>query len=200
MGHVKICGSSTHYGLQTFFKGYSLYKEHATSSNGNSFHAKGPLRREFTGHRWIPIRRQWCWALMFSLICAWTSGWANTWDASDLIPLHSLWHHCNGNGYLQHWMARVSLNDIFQGIFQKKKHGHWIDCPIYNHITIDFFFTKSSQGDFSATPIGTPMSWVTCFIYIENETGTSYIGAKGLVGPAKFVWGPFCNRCPVTNH
>ena len=26
---------------------------------------------------------QWCRALMFSLICAWTNGWANTRDASD---------------------------------------------------------------------------------------------------------------------
>ena len=25
-----------------------------TSSNGNIFHVTGPLRGEFTGHRWIP--------------------------------------------------------------------------------------------------------------------------------------------------
>ena len=30
--------------------------------------------------------------------------------------------------------------------------------------TIDFLFNKSNPGDFSATPIGTSMSWVTCFI------------------------------------
>ena len=27
---------------------------------------------------------QWCGALMFSLTCVWTNGWANNWDASDL--------------------------------------------------------------------------------------------------------------------
>ena len=31
---------------------------------------------------------QWRGALMFSLICAWTNGWANNWDAGDLR------HHC----------------------------------------------------------------------------------------------------------
>ena len=29
-----------------------------TSSNENIFRVTGPLRREFTGHRWIPSQRQ----------------------------------------------------------------------------------------------------------------------------------------------
>ena len=33
----------------------------------------------------FPDKGQWCRALKFSLICAWTNGWANNWDASDLI-------------------------------------------------------------------------------------------------------------------
>ena len=110
-----------------------------------------------------PHRRQWCWALMFSLICAWTSGWANTWDASYLIPLHSLWRHCNGNGYLQHWMARASLNDVFQGIFRKKNMGIEFTAKFITTEPLTFF-NKSSPGDLSATTIGTSMSWVTCFI------------------------------------
>ena len=38
-------------------------------------------------HRWpvdSPHKGQWRRALMFSLICAWTNGWANTRDAGDL--------------------------------------------------------------------------------------------------------------------
>ena len=35
------------------------------------------IRGESTGHRWVPLHRgQWHGALVFSLICAWTNGWA----------------------------------------------------------------------------------------------------------------------------
>ena len=44
------------------------------------------------GIHWAPVnssrKGQWRRALMFSLICAWTNGWANNWNASDL------WCHC----------------------------------------------------------------------------------------------------------
>ena len=44
-----------------------------------------PFVRGTTGH-WVDSRHkgQWCGALMFSLICAWTNGWANNPDAGDL--------------------------------------------------------------------------------------------------------------------
>ena len=48
-----------------------------TSSNGNIFRVTGHLCGEFTGHRWRG-------ALMFSLICAWISGWVNTREGDDL--------------------------------------------------------------------------------------------------------------------
>ena len=38
-------------------------------------------------HQWpmdFPQQCQWHGAMMFSLICAWTNGWANNWDAGDL--------------------------------------------------------------------------------------------------------------------
>ena len=39
---------------------------------------------------------QWRGALMFSLTCAWTKGWATNGDDSDLItPSRSLWRHRN---------------------------------------------------------------------------------------------------------
>ena len=36
-----------------------------------------------------PRNGQWCRALMFTLICAWTNGWVNTGDASDLRRHHT---------------------------------------------------------------------------------------------------------------
>ena len=48
-----------------------------TSSNGNIFRVTGHLCGEFPGHRWIPLTKASDAALMFSLICAWTNGWAN---------------------------------------------------------------------------------------------------------------------------
>ena len=42
----------------------------------------------------FPHNGQWRGALMLSLICTWTNGWANTWDAADLR--RSSWRQCNG--------------------------------------------------------------------------------------------------------
>ena len=55
-----------------------------TSSNGNIFRVTGPLYEEFTGHWWIPHKGQWRGAFMFSLICAWISGWVNKREPGDL--------------------------------------------------------------------------------------------------------------------
>ena len=54
-------------------------------SNGNIIHITGPLWGESTSHWWIPLTKaidaeRWC----FSLICAWTNGWANSWNDADL--------------------------------------------------------------------------------------------------------------------
>ena len=54
-----------------------------TSSNRNIFRATGPLRGEFTGHRWIP-RTKASEALMFSLIYARISPWVNNRESSNL--------------------------------------------------------------------------------------------------------------------
>ena len=43
-------------------------------------------------HRWpvtSPHRWQWRGAFMFSLICNWTNGWVNNWDAGDLRWYHA---------------------------------------------------------------------------------------------------------------
>ena len=42
-----------------------------------------------------PHKGQWCGALVFSVICAWTNGWVNNRDAGDLRLSRSLWRPCN---------------------------------------------------------------------------------------------------------
>ena len=42
-----------------------------------------------------PHKGQWCRALMFSLIYAWTNSWGNNWDRCFQMPSCSLWHQCN---------------------------------------------------------------------------------------------------------
>ena len=43
----------------------------------------------------FPSQGQWCGALMFSLISAWTNGWVNNWGAGDLRCNHTQWRPCN---------------------------------------------------------------------------------------------------------
>ena len=44
-----------------------------------------PRHWSFVRGRWIPLTKgQWRGALMFSFMCAWTSGWANNRDIGDL--------------------------------------------------------------------------------------------------------------------
>ena len=59
------------------------------SSKGNIFCVTGPLCKEFSSHRWIPLTKASdVELLMFSLICAWTNGWVNNRDRDD-----SWWRH-----------------------------------------------------------------------------------------------------------
>ena len=56
-----------------------------TSSNGNIFRVTGLLcNSPRKGHE-----GQWRWALMSSLICAWTTGWVNNRDIGDLRRHHA---------------------------------------------------------------------------------------------------------------
>ena len=68
-----------------------------TSSNWNIFRVIGPLCREFTGHRWIPLTKAsdaelWCflWSLPEQTVHKHSlRRWFET-------PCVSLWRHCNG--------------------------------------------------------------------------------------------------------
>ena len=55
-----------------------------TSSNGNIFRVTGPLWGIHRSPVNSPHKGQWRGTLKFSLICAWTNGWINNLDASDL--------------------------------------------------------------------------------------------------------------------
>ena len=71
------------------------------SSNGNIFRVSGP----------------WRGALMFSLICAWTNGWANYQDAGDLRRHHT--HYdvtVMGPVYMwgTDWLGRLTCNNVFK--------------------------------------------------------------------------------------
>ena len=62
-----------------------------TSSNGNIFHATGPLWRESTGHRWIPLTKGsdaelWCFFSSAPEQTVWQTIEAPVfWDAIALI-------------------------------------------------------------------------------------------------------------------
>ena len=86
------------------------------SSNGNIFRDTGPLVGESTGHGWIsPHKGQWLWALMFSLICIWTNGWTNSWDAGDFRRYrahYDVTEMVNGAWeiWMQFWMGNFQAN------------------------------------------------------------------------------------------
>ena len=65
---------------------YSHHRS-VTSSNGNIFRVPGHLCGEFTGQWLIPHKSQWRGALMFSLICAWMSGWVNNRKQCTVVAL-----------------------------------------------------------------------------------------------------------------
>ena len=61
-------------------------------------------------HRWpvdSPHKGQWRWALMFSLICAWTNGWANNPDAGDLRR-----HRDNYDVIVIDWLVWTDFNPM----------------------------------------------------------------------------------------
>ena len=67
-----------------------LSRNMMTSSNGNTFHITGPLWRESTGDRWIPLTEAsgvelWCFLWLPEQTVEQTVG----------TPSPSLWRHCN---------------------------------------------------------------------------------------------------------
>ena len=67
-----------------------------TSSNGNIFRDAGPLRVEFTGHRWIPAHRPMTRSFeVFFYLCLNKPLGKQSRDWWFETPSLSLWRHCN---------------------------------------------------------------------------------------------------------
>ena len=73
------------------------------SANGKKFPCYCPfVRRIQQSPLNSPHKGQWCRALMFSLICAWTNGWANNQDAGDLRRHHA---HYDVTAMIKYWVT-----------------------------------------------------------------------------------------------
>ena len=93
---------------------------------------------------------QWRGAVMFSLICVWTNGWANHRDTVDLR--RSLWRHCCG------WRLLHAQNELTQNanlhprnklvsLSWKIKERSW---------------TMEIQSSMQFTPLSFAWSWYLC--------------------------------------
>ena len=112
------------------------------SSNGNIFCVTGPLCGEFTGHQWIPLPRPVMQS--FDVICAWTNGWVNNHDTSDLR------RHCTHYGVtvmntviflsVRHHLFKVLhyvLCNIIQVIDESRKTNCfyiWHTCNVWSMV------------------------------------------------------------------
>ena len=109
----------------TSYTAYPVTLSHGimmTSSNGNIFRVTGPLCWGI--HRSLidsPPKGHLRGALMFSLICAWTNGWANNRDIGDLRrhrahfdPIVMVWFvlFCFGTHYFS-WISLINSSMLF---------------------------------------------------------------------------------------
>ena len=76
--------------------GFIATLNHDAPSNGNIFRVTGPLWGEFTGHRWIPLKKASdaeLWYFLWSAPEQTVSKQSRRWWIDT--PLHSSWRHCN---------------------------------------------------------------------------------------------------------
>ena len=124
-----------------------------TSSNGNIFLITGPLCGEI---HWSPVnsphKGQWRGALMFSLICVETNGWANHRDTGDLrchrahYDVTSMW--CLEMDTLPTFLAFWGRNPLMTGWFpsQRTSNDDTISMSIHYH---KFTFLTRVLTDFT---------------------------------------------------
>ena len=87
-------------------------------------------------HRWpvnSPHKGQWRWVLMFSLIFAWTNGWVNNQDASDLRR-HCA-HYCVIVMYSRHVLSGYDIctKALRWILLTQLKHGLVIKGKIFTN-------------------------------------------------------------------
>ena len=122
-------------------------------------------------HRWavnFPHKCQWCGALMFSLICAWTHGLENNRDAGDLdaivfITTSLEWFNSFRPFYRYQWVQ----------IFGKQEERWRLNCQIY--------FSKISGTRIRSLKI---ITWNT-YTIIQDTVTVFY-----------HIWSRFSNHAP----
>ena len=139
--------------------------------NWNIFRVTGPLCGKSTGHR--PHKGQWRGALMFSLICAWTNGWVDNWNAGgfrrrcahyDVTVMNNgfsspakckpslcqqLSYHVTVPGHEQTWLEQQSPTSFHQSyiVCQSLQSRHMVvsQTPIFKMVnTISQMFSALS--------------------------------------------------------
>ena len=100
----------------------------------NHFPCHWPFVREI--HRatvYSLHKSQWCGALMFSLICAWINGWANTGDAGDLRR-----HRVHYDATVMHLSTRyiicVSGMSVFLAVFPRNQDPRQISAKSFSWV------------------------------------------------------------------
>ena len=104
-----LCGEYTGHRYPAICAWSAQLKYVMTSWNGNLFPCYWPFVR---GIRRSPVnsphKGQWLGALMFSLICGWTNGWANNRDSGDLRRHRA--HYISGRHLILLCVSTFSLN------------------------------------------------------------------------------------------
>ena len=81
-----------------------------------------------------PHKGQWCGALMFSLICDWTNGWASTQDTGDLRCHRA---HYNGTVMCKEWnynQTNFTLNFDSMGTEASVKQATFFCNPNHDEV------------------------------------------------------------------
>ena len=109
------------------------------SSNWNIFRVTGPLWREFTGKQRIPLTMaSGAGLLMFSLLCAWTDGCANT-DVAGDFRHHDA--HCDVNVMFRNISGSVTLLATDLSVFKATSLYIYIYIPSI-YITMTSYWVR----------------------------------------------------------
>ena len=93
------------------------------SSNGNIFCITGPVQENHRPPVDSPHKSQWCRALIFSLMCAWTNSWRHQGFETQWCPCEVtvMWRSCTFLNTLRpRQNGRHFPDDIFKWIFLKE--------------------------------------------------------------------------------
>ena len=133
-----------------------------TLSNGNIFHVTGPLWRESTGHRWIPLTKASdaeLWCFLWSVPEKWLSKQSRRWwfETSS----RSLWRHCDTHNYLGQTVE--SISDILHLCVQMINDGFTLMSEIYVIISCDSCSSTVDAAYSYQDDVMTRRHWTSCW-------------------------------------